>query len=175
MIDDRKCGNGSRMSFDAKTKFEFIISLCEIKVNTFLRKTCISSGLIVTVQTAPLSPRQIHQPSDDWCTVHEAYDALEDIEASPFYGLYKTDDLTIHLPPRCCTEPSGHLLSALTDPEVLFGHIVAIVYPEVVQEQEMVGFILDQTVEESLFFLLRDLSLCVPVLSLPHSDDPIIP
>ena len=130
---------------------------------------------MVTVQTAPLSPRRIHQPSDDWCTLHEAYDALEDIEASPFYGLYKADDLTIHLPPRCCTEPSGHLLPALTDPEVLFGHIVAIVYPEVVQEQEMVGFILDQTVEESLFFLLCDLSLCVPVLSLPHSDDPIIP
>ena len=144
-------------------------------LSTYFLKIFFRVKIDVTVQTAPLSPRRIHQPSDDWCTLHEAYDALEDIEASPFYGLYKADDLTIHLPPRCCTEPSGHLLPALTDPEVLFGHIVAIVYPEVVQEQEMVGFILDQTVEESLFFLLRDPPLCAPVLSLPHSDDPIIP
>ena len=88
----------------------------------------------VTVQTTSFIPRLTHQLLNNWCAFHKRYDALKYIETSPFYGFYKTHDLTIHLPSGCSPKTSCHFLAIFTESQVLFAYVIAVMDLKVVQE-----------------------------------------
>lgn len=95
----------------------------------------------VTVQIPFIGNTLKPQSFEGWGTIHKCNNTLKYIPFSPLYGFYKAYDVTIHLFSGGRAKSACHLLPIFANPEILFGHIVTERNLKVIQEQQVVLFV----------------------------------